>query len=80
MFSAKDRKSFVSSETTVETIIEILKKCDPKAKVGVDGDNFFYLHFEEDGSAISFDSSSLDDVYLEQGNYDELPEVQDLDQ
>lgn len=76
MFSAKDRKSFTSSETTVEEIINLLKTYDPKAKIGVDGDNYFYIHVEEDGSAISFDSSSLDEIYLEQGNYDELPESQ----
>ena len=76
MLSAKDRKYFISSETTVETIIEILKKCDPKAKVGVDGNVCFYLHFKEDGSAICFDYSSLDEIYMNQGNYDELPERQ----
>lgn len=75
MLSAKDRKSFCSSETTVGEIIEVLKGYDPKAHIGVDGDSYFYIHVEEDGSSISFDSSSLDDIYIEQGNYDELPEV-----
>lgn len=74
MFSAKDRKCFCCNEMTVGKLIEVLKGYDPEAKIGVDGDNYFYIHVEEDGSAISIDSSSLDDIYLEQGNYDELPE------
>lgn len=75
MLDAKKRKSFCAQDTTVEELIEVLKGYDPEAKIGVDGDNYFYIHVEEDGSAISIDSSSLDDIYLEQGNYDELPEI-----
>ena len=74
MFDAKKRKSFCAQDTTVEELIEVLKGYDPDAKIGVDGDNYFYIHVKEDGSAVSIDSSSLDEVYLEQGNYDDLPE------
>lgn len=75
MLDAKRRKSFVASETKVKDIIEVLKGYDPEATIGVDGDWCFYLHVEEDGKHVSFDSSSLDDVYEEQGNYEDLPEV-----
>ena len=74
MLDAKKRKSFCAADTTVEELIEVLKSYDPEAKIGVDGDNYFYIHVEEDGKAISIDSSSLDDIYLEQGNYDDLPD------
>ena len=78
MLSAKDRKFLDGSKTTVKDIIEILKPYSPEAKVGVDGDNYFYIHVESDGSAISFDSSSLDEYYEEIGSYDELPEIKEI--
>ena len=74
MLDAKNRKSFCAQDTTVEELIEVLKGYDPKATIGVDGDCYFYIHVEEDGTHVSIDSSSLDEVYLEQGNYDDLPE------
>ena len=74
MFSAKDRKCFISSETTVEDLINVLRTYDTNATVGVAGNSIFFIHVKEDGTAISFDSS-LDETYIEQGNYNELPEV-----
>ena len=43
--------------------IEILCKMPLNAKVLFNGDEYGYLHIEEDESAISFDDSSLDDEY-----------------
>ena len=77
MFSAKDRKCFCCNEMTVGKLIEVLKDYDPNMSFGVDGANNFYIHKKEDGSAISIDSSSLDELYLDQGNYFDLPEVRD---
>lgn len=79
MFDAKKRKSFCSQDTTVEDLIEALKGYDPKATIGVDGDCYFYIHVEEDGSNVSIDSSSLDEEYLEWGNYEDLPEVKAME-
>ena len=65
------KRSFFNN-ITVKTVIEFLQTVDPKMHFNVDGDNRFYFHQEIDGSACSFDSSSLDDVYDEQGDYEEL--------
>lgn len=43
--------------------IEILCKMPLNAKVLFNGDEYGYLHVEEDESTISFDDSSLDDEY-----------------
>lgn len=43
--------------------IEILCKMPLNAKVLFNGDEYGYLHIEEDESANSFDDSSLDDEY-----------------
>ena len=43
--------------------IEILCKMPLNAIVLFNGDNYGYIHIEEDESAISFDDSSLDDEY-----------------
>ena len=75
MFSAKDRKCFISCETTVEDLIKTLKVYEPTATVGVSGSSVFFIHVEKDGSSISFDDSSLDELYLEWDNYNELPEI-----
>lgn len=43
--------------------LEILCKMPLNALVLFNGDEYGYLHIEEDESAISFDDSSLDDEY-----------------
>ena len=46
------------------------------------GDNYFYLHVDKNNldedkvHEVSLDSASLDETYLEQGNYEELPEYE----
>lgn len=83
MLDAKLRKFFNKKTTTVGEIIEELKKFDPSTPFGVDGDNYFYLHTNKENldedkvNGVSLDSSSLDETYLEQGNYEELPEYED---
>ena len=83
MLDPKLRKSFNKKVTTVGEVIEQLQKFDPSTPFGVDGDNYFYLHvdkenFDEDKvDGISLDSSSLDETYLEQGNYEDLPEYEE---
>lgn len=44
-------------------VIEILCKMPLNAKVLFNGDEYGYIHIEEDELAISFDDSSLDDEY-----------------
>ena len=44
-------------------VIEILCKMPLNALVLFNGDEYGYIHIEEDESAISFDDSSLDDEY-----------------
>ena len=70
----KKRSFFIN--TTVKTVIEFLKTIDHKMHFNVDGDNQFYFHQEVDGSACSFDSSGLDDVYDEQGDCGSLSDQQ----
>lgn len=83
MLDAKLRKFFNKKVTTVGEVIEELKKFDPSTPFGVDGDNYFYLHVDKNNldedkvHRISLDSASLDETYLEQGNYEELPEYEE---
>lgn len=82
MLDAKLRKFFNKKTTTVGEIIEELKKFDSSTPFGVDGDNYFYLHVNKENlnedkvNGVSLDSSSLDETYLEQGNYEDLPEYE----
>lgn len=52
-------------DTTVGEVLEILNELPKDAKVFFNGDNYGYIHIEEDNSVISFDDSSLDDLYDE---------------
>lgn len=45
--------------------MDILKELPKDAKVFFNGDNYGYIHIEEDNSVVSFDDSSLDDLYDE---------------
>ena len=80
MLDAKLRKFFNKKVTTVGEVIEELKKFDPSTPFGVDGDNYFYLHVDKEDlksdkvDGLSLDSSSLDEIYLEEGSYEDLPE------
>ena len=61
MFDANEWK--VANDLTVEDLITYMKNhFNPKAKVNIDGDEIFHIHAELDGSAISFDTSSLEDM------------------
>ena len=61
MFDANEWK--VAKDLTVEDLITYMKNhFNPKAKVNIDGDEIFHIHAELDGSAISFDTSSLEDM------------------
>lgn len=44
-------------------VIEILCRMPLNARVLFNGDEYGYIHIEEDESAISFDDSSLDEEY-----------------
>lgn len=50
-------------DATVEEVMNILKELPKDAKVFFNGDNYGYIHIEKDNSVISFDDSSLDDLY-----------------
>ena len=67
MLDINKRREFISSETTVGDLIEVLKEFDPNTPFGVDGNNVFYLHVDvnDDGDvkAISLDYSDLDEYY-----------------
>lgn len=61
MFDANEWKH--AKDLTVEDLITYMENhFNPKAKVNIDGDNMFHIHAEMDGSSISFDTSSLDDM------------------
>ena len=51
---------------TVAELIAILKTCDQKAQIVCDGDDCFWVHFEQDGSVVNIDSNSLEDLYDEE--------------
>ncbi|MCM1215965.1 MAG: hypothetical protein NC548_15770 [Lachnospiraceae bacterium] len=55
-------------DATVKEVMEILKELPEDAKVHFNGDNYGYIHIEADNSVISFDDSSLDDLYDEIDN------------
>ena len=55
-------------DLTVGQLKKILETVSDDAKVFVLGDNYAYIHFEEDGSVISFDDNSLDDEYFKDDN------------
>lgn len=61
MYDINKRKEFQGA--TVQEIINILSKLNPEAEFLCDGDNYFYLHVEEDDSVVNLDSSSLDSIY-----------------
>lgn len=52
-------------DATVGEVMDILKELPKDAKVFFNGDNYGYIHIEEDNSVVSFDDSSLDDLYDE---------------
>ena len=46
---------------TGKKLKEIVKNINDDAEICVEGDNYFYIHEEEDGSVINFDNNSLED-------------------
>lgn len=65
MLSLKDRKHV--SDITVGDLIILLESYNTDTKVAVCGADEFFIHVEEDESAISFDYSGLDSDYNEWG-------------
>lgn len=59
MFDITKRKQF----KTVGELKELLKDISDDAQTLVGGDEYCWLHFEKDGSVISFDNEDLDDIY-----------------
>lgn len=61
MFNPKEWK--LAKDLTVgDLILYLSNHFRSDANVLIDGDNFFHIHAEEDGSTISLDSSSLSDL------------------
>lgn len=46
---------------TVKDLVEALQKLPQDAQVVICGDNFFYMHVEEDGSVVNLDTNGMDD-------------------
>ena len=59
-----DLKSRVEcKDFTVGELIDYLKGLKPDTKVLFNGDNYGFIHVEEDCSCISFDDNGLDGLY-----------------
>lgn len=61
MFDKSKRKKF--DEATVGDLIKFLENLPKKTRVLFQGDSEWYIHMEEDMSAISFDDNDLDYFY-----------------
>lgn len=48
-------------QLTGKRLKEIVKNISDDAEICVEGDNYFYIHEEEDGSVVNFDNNSLED-------------------
>lgn len=46
--------------TTVKDVIEALQKLPQDAQVVICGDDFFYMHVEEDGSVVNLDTNDME--------------------
>lgn len=52
--------------TTVKDVIEALQQLPQDAQMVICGDDFFYMHVEEDGSVVNLDTEdkdAFDDLY-----------------
>ena len=61
MYDVKKLRSF--KEKTVGDLVDFLSTLPRGAEVFCDGDEWFWVHIEADGSAVNIDSSSLDAEY-----------------
>lgn len=61
MYDLSKRKE--CKDIKVREVVEILSTLPEDASVLFNGDNYGYLHIEEDLSIISFDDASLDEEY-----------------
>lgn len=52
--------------TTVKDVIEALQQLPQDSQMVICGDDFFYMHVEEDGSVVNLDTEdkdAFDDLY-----------------
>jgi hypothetical protein len=61
MYDITKRKQF----STVGELKELLKNIPDETQVMVTGDDYCWLHVEEDGSVVCFDVEELDEAYEE---------------
>lgn len=58
-------KRFYKDSLTVKELIEQLNKLPQQAKICICGDDNCYIHVEQDGSVVNFDTEDLADCYDE---------------
>lgn len=63
MYDVKKLRSFKGK--TVGDLADFLSTLPRGAGIFCDGDEWFWVHIEADGSAVNIDSSSLDAEYAE---------------
>lgn len=63
MYDVKKLRSFKGK--TVGGLTDYLSALPREAEIFCDGDDWFWVHIEADGSAVNIDSSSLDAEYAE---------------
>lgn len=64
-----DKEQLVQSlSPTVKELIAALQKVNPDAKVTVCGDDYCFIHVEEDNSVVNLDNEPLDECYEDNGN------------
>lgn len=61
MYDIKQRKPLL--DIPVSYLIELLRSMPPEATLTVNGDNYFYIHVETDGSVVNIDNEPLDECY-----------------
>lgn len=61
MYDTAKRKQFFNA--TVADVISELSKLLENAILHCCGDNLFWLHVEQDGSAVCIDTENLEDCY-----------------
>lgn len=61
MYDIKQRQPL--SDIPVSYLIELLRSTPPEATLTVNGDDYFYIHVESDGSVVNIDNEPLDECY-----------------
>ena len=67
MYNILKRKSFTKEKTAVREVVEYLQTLNQDAMFCCDGDNYFFIHVDEDpiNPIVNLDSSDLDSEYVE---------------